>query len=286
MKQSLLIVLSLIILSSCKKTEEKPELLTIYEECNVDGTIAKEEDILPPFEAPTRTDPKVLVVLYHNLVYGRTGNIYNRDIYSFEHDLIYLRKNFKVIDFDQLNLINQGQMTLTQDAVIITFDDADLSIYPLAFPLLRKYDLKATFFVVSSYIGGINYTTWDQLHEIASYVNPSSQKIFTIGSHSATHALLGELTMDEVAVELETSKRIIESNLDVSVDYVALPYGSGADNPLIQAKAKELGYKGLRNSVPNAITTLPINMYNIPCYNVENYSNDVFVVNINTLLKR
>lgn len=29
-------------------------------------------------QVPLRKDPKLLVVLYHNIVFGRTGNVYNR----------------------------------------------------------------------------------------------------------------------------------------------------------------------------------------------------------------
>lgn len=31
-----------------------------------------------PIQIPLRKDPKLLVFLYHNIVFGRTGNVYNR----------------------------------------------------------------------------------------------------------------------------------------------------------------------------------------------------------------
>ncbi len=271
---------------SCTKSGECKECLTECEECDCELTEI-EEDILPAYnDIPVREDPKVIVLLYHNLVYGRTGNVYNRDIYNFENDLKFIRQNFKVISFDDLNDINNGDMTLENDAVIITFDDGDLSIYPLAFPLLKKYNLKATFFIVSSYVGGVNYVSWDQLSEIASYSNPDAESIFSIGSHTATHAELGDLSLEDAELELYVSKQQIEEELSVGVDFVALPYGSGADDPEIQALAKEIGYLGLRNSVIDVISDFPTEMYNIPAVNIENYSNDVFVAKIKELTGR
>ncbi|MCW3804177.1 polysaccharide deacetylase family protein [Plebeiibacterium marinum] len=285
MQKIILILISVVFLSSCDKSENCKECVTVCEECDCDWP-EMEEDILPPVDVPVRENPKVIVLLYHNLVYGRTGNIYNRDIYNFENDLIYIRKNFKVIDFNELDKINNGEMTLTQDAAIITFDDGDLSIHPIAFPLLKKYNLKATFFIVSSYVGETGYVSWDQLREMANYTNPDSERIFTMGSHTATHASLGDISIDEAELELLVSKQAIESELNVDVEYVALPYGSGADDPQIQAKAKQVGYKGLRNSNPKAISNFPIEMYNIPSVNIENYSNDKFVTYVNELLGR
>ncbi len=55
---------------------------------------------------PLRSEPKLLVLLYHNVVFGRTGNVYNRDLYNFENDLLFVKRNFTLTNFKQL-LTNQ-----------------------------------------------------------------------------------------------------------------------------------------------------------------------------------
>jgi len=47
---------------------------------------------------PKRTDPKIVLLMYHNIVFGRTGGEYNRDLYNFEHDLVFLRNRTQIID--------------------------------------------------------------------------------------------------------------------------------------------------------------------------------------------
>ncbi len=281
----------ILLLFACKESEETKECLTICEECDHDWSYV-DEDVLPEIEVPKVENPKIIVLLYHNLVYGRTGDpYYHRDIFNFEQDLIYIRNNFKVINFDDLELIKKGEMELTQNAVIITFDDGDLSVHPLAFPLLKKYNLKATFFIVSGYVGEVAYATWEQLNEMADYINPDNEKIFTFGSHTKTHkelglATTGEVSYDDVKVELTESKQIIEANLNTSINYLALPYGSGYDDEKILNIAKEAGYKGIRNSLKSAIHPNDLNLFSIPSQNIGNYPHRDFVTTVTGLLNQ
>ena len=46
-----------------------------------------------------------------------------------------------------------------KDGVIITFDDGEKNVYDYAFPLLKKYGVKAVVFLVVNYVGKENL--WD-----------------------------------------------------------------------------------------------------------------------------
>ena len=151
---------------------------------------------------PERTDPKILVVMYHDLVYGRTGNSYNRDIYNFEHDIEFLLRNFTIIDFRELKTLVSGALHARTDVAIITFDDGDLSMYAIAYPLLKELVIKATFFVVPDYVGEIGYMSWDQICEMASYRNALGHKLFfSYDSHTLSHQPLGELSYEAIIKE-------------------------------------------------------------------------------------
>lgn len=229
---------------------------------------------------PKRSDPKIIVLMYHNIVFGRTGGEYNRDIYNFEHDLVFLRNRTQIIGLDQLPDIQSGNKKLDTDASIITFDDGDLSIYAIAFPLLKKYDIKATFFVITDYVGTTGYVSWYQLKEMSDYRNAKGEKLFNIGSHSVDHKRLDEIPQDQIPREFSESKLAIESKIDAPVRYFALPFGAGAGRKEIIDSAKTLGYWGIRTSTPGVMTPGTIDMFNIPAFYVTNERTDILAQQI------
>jgi len=245
-----------------------------------DGTDAIVQSI------PKRAEPKIIPILYHNIVYGRTGNVYNRDIYNFEQDLKFFKKNFTIITFDDLISITEGTVELNTDAVIITFDDGDLSMYAIVYPLLVEYDIPATFFIVPSFVGKVGYMSWEQIRAMEGYRNKNGKKLFTFESHSLTHAPLGELSYTQILYELVESKRIIEQETLQPVSVIALPYGSGAQSDQVRKAVQHSGYRMIRTSFPSAISPDSIDLYNLSAFNVESYSTDTLIKNIQQILKR
>jgi peptidoglycan/xylan/chitin deacetylase (PgdA/CDA1 family) len=125
--------------------------------------------------------------------------------------------------------------------VIITFDDGDLSLYAIVYPLFRQYELEATIFLVPNFIGEVGYMSWDQIREMSEYRTASGKKLFFFESHSLTHRMMGEMDAQEVRHELETSKQIIEEQIGEKVTVLALPFGSGAGDGTIINEAYDLG---------------------------------------------
>jgi len=244
------------------------------------------DEALAEKELPQRADPKIIILMYHNLVFGRTGNEYNRDIYNFEHDLAFIRKRFKVIDFNDLIAIGEKKMELTTDAAIISFDDGDLSIYGLAYPLLREYGIKATFFIITGCVGETGYMNWTQIKELAAYRDPVLGPLFTIGSHGMDHAYMGELTSEKILEELVESKAKLEKNTETLVEILALPFGSGAGSSLISELALKAGYKAIRTSDIKFMTPATIDLLRLPGIYVDNSSTDKVTQKIWTMLGR
>ncbi|MGE4453852.1 MAG: polysaccharide deacetylase family protein [Sphaerochaeta sp.] len=230
---------------------------------------------------PSRSEPKLLVLLYHNVVFGRTGNVYNRDLYNFEHDLAFIKRNFAITNFKEvLTGTNPGK----SDQAIITFDDGDLSLYAIVFPLFKAYELEATIFLVPSYVGEVGYMSWNQIREMSNYRTADGKKLFSFESHSQTHRMMGELSEEEIVAELRESKQIIEREIGEPVTILALPFGSGAGDERIISAAYDLGYQAIRTSKPEAIPLSKVNPWMIGAMNVENYSSDVLVQNVLALL--
>ena len=90
---------------------------------------------------------------------------------EFEKHLRYFRDSGTVImTLDEVaDLVEEGQ-ELPARAVVLTIDDADQSVYELAYPLLKKYGMRAHLFVPTAKVGDtwseLDVCTWDQLTEM------------------------------------------------------------------------------------------------------------------------
>jgi peptidoglycan/xylan/chitin deacetylase (PgdA/CDA1 family) len=82
---------------------------------------------------------------------------------QFERQVAYLAANCRVMALDELVESVRTQRPIPPDAVAITFDDGYRDNYEFAFPILRKYDVPATIYLVGRYIGTGDRLWFDQV---------------------------------------------------------------------------------------------------------------------------
>lgn len=146
----------------------------------------------------------------------------------FEAHICYLRENYNVITIqDIVNALTQG-LKLPQKSVAVTFDDGYRDNYEVAFPILKKYQTPATFYVVTGFINneielngaaGWEPMTWSQLLEL------DKSEIISIGAHTHTHSILSRLNAKLVDYEITTCLDILQAKLGHKIDSFAYPYG-------------------------------------------------------------
>ena len=144
-----------------------------------------------PQPAPTATLPasaRVPIVMYHYLsVPPPDADKYRLDLSvtpeNFEAQLKYLADNgYTTISLYDLHAhLSQGT-ALPAKPIILTFDDGYRDAFTNAFPLLQKYKMTATFFIVSDFLYAHNpaYLTWLQVMRM-------SRAGMSIENHSRTH---------------------------------------------------------------------------------------------------
>ncbi len=185
--------------------------------------------------------PSVPIFVYHSVRPYVIGESKMQDAYDitpqlFEQELKYLQDNgYKTITPDELNdyFTNNGA-TSVDKSVIITFDDGWENQYNYAYPLLKKYNMKATFYIYTMPIGHNHFLTWDQVLEMKN-------NGMNIGSHTVNHPYLKKTNDIDLKNEMTESKKIIESHIGESVNNFASPYGYSDDR--IVSFIKEAGYK-------------------------------------------
>lgn len=91
---------------------------------------------------------------------------------EFERHLRHLRdRGYTAVTLDEVADRLESGRPLPAKAVILTIDDADRSVYEQAYPLLRKYGMRAHLFVPTSHVGqawsGLQVCSEAQLQEMA-----------------------------------------------------------------------------------------------------------------------
>lgn len=131
----------------------------------------------------------------------------------------------------------EGKGTLPEKPVIITFDDGYLDNYNHAYPILEKYHLKATIFLISDYVNTYpNYLTWANVAEM------QESGLIDFESHTLSHEELTKApSLDEVEHQLAGSKKALEWNLGKQVTFIAYPCGEYDED--IENLTKDAGYR-------------------------------------------
>ena len=219
-------------------------------------------------------NPRVVILMYHRISTGEAGNLYERSAEEFEKDLVYLRQNrIRVIDFNDLEAIVTGEEELTTHAAVITFDDGDHSWFTEAMPLLRRYRMKATFFLWASKIGADSFLDWDEVEMMSSYSWDGGIRPFSFGSHTMSHHYLmsmksalggGDAFQAYLDEELGGSKILIDRHIHGTVESLALPYGDGAGDADITTAAMRHGYRFIRTSERNVTGTPSSDLFRLP----------------------
>ena len=195
---------------------------------------SKEEPLPANMPAP-EDDVKVLVLNYH-MVNPMVISL-AIDPTDFEWQMKYLVDHgYHTISTDEIYDFIEGKGALPDRPVLITFDDGYVDNYTNAYPILKKYNLKATIFIVTGFVSSRKgYLTWDQLREM-------EQHGIMAQSHTVTHAPLPELPDERIREELVESKRTAEAELGHPIDFIAYP--TGAHDLHIVSIAKAAGYRG------------------------------------------
>jgi peptidoglycan/xylan/chitin deacetylase (PgdA/CDA1 family) len=120
---------------------------------------------------------------------------------TMESHLQYLTENgFDLIHFEDMKNLDQYDKP-----VILTVDDGYLDNYTNLYPLLQKYNAKATIFVVTSSIGHLGTSmTPEQVKELAD------SELVSIQSHTVSHLVLR--TLDDA----RQTEEMVRSKLEVA----------------------------------------------------------------------
>ena len=150
----------------------------------IDTTLPYETD-LPHDEQSIQ----VPILMYHRLEEsGAPGTVVSPEMFD-SHMKALSEAGYTAISFEQLSDYMTGSAQPPERPVMITFDDGYMSVYDSAFPILRKYNMKATAFIIGISHGESIYKGNPDFPIIPHFGDSEAREmvasgIFSIQSHS------------------------------------------------------------------------------------------------------
>jgi len=219
------------------------------------------------------------VLNYHAI--DNTGNVSSSanvsvSLPTFREQMAWLHaEGYKSVGKEELREVILHGRRPHDRRVLITFDDGYHSLYEYALPVLSQYKFTATLFLSTSFIGNKydqgdfdfvshdRQLTWDEIKALAAAG-------WSIQSHGNIHTRLNSLDKDALINEITISKKIIEQNLDSTVDEFAFPYGIYTNMVIRQLKAA--GYQ-FAYSVHSGKLLPHARRYRLPRIEINNMDN-------------
>ncbi|MFH0764441.1 MAG: polysaccharide deacetylase family protein [Candidatus Omnitrophota bacterium] len=177
----------------------------------------------------------VPVLMYHSIDYNDRVTKLSLSPESFRRQMEFLHKRrYNVLPLEKIIPYIEKKKKVPPGTVAITFDDGYYNNYKYAYPVLKKYNLPATIFVIVNKVGAPGYLNWKEIKEM------SDSGIITIGSHTMNHLWLPDVAPRVLEKEVKESKEILEKRLGKDVKLFCYPIG--AHDKKVEKAVEDAGY--------------------------------------------
>ena len=202
------------------------------------------------FWLPLRSAKLPRIVMLHQVTPHAEASGMNMPPAKFEQLLQYLVKKRAIFCFVSELDQYEGQ----SNVFALSFDDGFQDNYQYAFPLLKKYNAKATIYLATQ-IEGIEKLNTAQIQEM------SASGLIEFGAHTQHHVNLLKLSDEEAFAEMQASKKDVEVLVGKCLSFA---YPFGRFNEKHQQMAKKIGFKNAVSTRKKVEAYTETNQFNIP----------------------
>ncbi|WP_237100371.1 polysaccharide deacetylase family protein [Paenibacillus azoreducens] len=234
--------LLIMLISGCERKADPPNQSPIEIKQSVPKTHLEIKQAAPKTHMISRACPdSIPILMYHSVGRSQPGALFVPPM-VFRKQMEHLKNTgYNTITFkDLMNWKENG--SIPDKAIMITFDDGYLDNFTVAYPILKKLQMKATIFATSDYIGSPHHLNWSQIKEM------EQSGFIEIGGHTRHHVELTKSNRLQLVDEVWGAKQRLEKELGHPI--IAFAYPSGKFNPNAIQVVKDAGFEF-------AVTTKP-----------------------------
>lgn len=202
---------------------------------------------------------QVPVLLYHKIDFP-TKDVKIRGAFTypqkFERQISYLKKQgFEFYTASELVKFYKQNGEFPPKAISITFDDGWKDNYLNAFPIMKKFGIKATIFLVPTCIGQTTGKVTAEGEDKREHLSEKdilemSNGGIEFASHSFNHKLFHQISAEEIEFEVTESKKFIENLTNKECSTFAYPAGFFTD--FAKEAIKKAGYDAAFSTIYGA----------------------------------
>lgn len=183
-----------------------------------DGVVKVEEILNTNYEKKNVNDIKIPILMYHVVEDNPGPNNLTITTDQLREEVKWLKEEgYTPMTMTEV-LASFKSGVVPKKPIALTFDDGEKNNYTKAFPILKEFDVKATFFVITSGVGNGYYMDLDMLKEMKDYG-------MDIQSHTQGHRELNKIPKQEKIKEIQGAKDYLKDNLGVNNNILCYPVG-------------------------------------------------------------
>lgn len=220
---------------------------------------------------------KIPVLMYHHLLKQEDIDKYNwsdngsiLSVETFEEQMDYLYENgFYTATLDELQSFLDGEITLPEKTVVITFDDGYLSNVLYAYPTMKKYNFRGTIFMLGYRVDSVQIpfdpsdTQSLSIYEAYKYEDVFDYESHTYELHDVNEKGEKLLISSEEKIILQD---LIRSKELLDAKYFAYPYGKYDENTI--QYLNETGFE-MAFTIDSGYVTEELNKYELPRFGIS-----------------
>lgn len=220
-----------------KKKEKIIEVMSKAEFAQIEG-FDEDKNISEKTYLISEKDIKIPVLLYHEFYEEEPSE----DLYGlistpekFEQDMLtIIGDGYTFISLDRLIDYKDGVKGVPEKSVVLTFDDGYMSNYKLIYPILKKYNIPATIFIIEDMVGDNRHFSWKVAKEMIS------EGLISIYTHGHSHIDMTKLDINDFREKTANNLKIMEEKLGKQ-KHIVYSYPLGFYNDETNKVLNELG---------------------------------------------
>ncbi|MGN1299235.1 MAG: polysaccharide deacetylase family protein [Candidatus Scatovivens sp.] len=198
------------------------------------------ENVKEPVYKKNEKNIRIPIIIYHAFSTPEPpGDKYK--LFStqerFEDNITALINNgYTFITLEDLYQYYVGNIALPEKVCIITMDDGWLGCYTEAFPILQKYNVPTTIFIVSNLVGTEGYFSWEQAKQMYD------SGLVKLHIHGKAHIDYSSVSKEKLLSDYITAHKELEEKMGEEIQKI-MAYPSGKCSSNTKKWLKEAGFE-------------------------------------------